>query len=234
MDRRRCIKCILFQVVGLPLLLASHAMSDWTTTGALAIGSVAVLYLGRRVLGSRDTYPLPPGPPGLPWVGNVVGVDTDAPWKTYAEWAKTYGRLQHVQFHVLSSLAIRMPVQATWFILGCWERISSSSIRKRSPRICWRTGPGTIPTVHTSSPMICESSFPFILPISIRYSSCGLYFNSVLLPYGDRWRLHRRFFHQTFRPESVHRFVPTQHRKACHLLRRLFAAPEQLHDHVFE
>ena len=92
-------KCTLFQGISLLSLFASHAMSDWKTTGALVLGSVVVLYLGRRVFGSRDTYPLPPGPPGLPWVGNIAGVDTDAPWKTYAEWAKTYGRLQHVHFH---------------------------------------------------------------------------------------------------------------------------------------
>ena len=79
-------------------------MSDWTTACALAIGSVVVLYIGRRALENRSSYPLPPGPPGLPWIGNVFGVDRRAPWKTYAEWARTYGRLQHVQFHVLCSL----------------------------------------------------------------------------------------------------------------------------------
>lgn len=70
--------------------------------------------------------------------------------------------------------------------------------------------------------------------ISTRCSRCGVDYSSAFLPYGDRWRLHRRFFHQTFRPEVVHRFLPYPHRRVCHLLRQLFNTPEQLEDHIFE
>lgn len=76
--------------------------------------------------------------------------------------------------------------------------------------------------------------FLFMLLSSTHYPRCGLDFSSVLLPYGDRWRLHRRFFHQTFRLDAVSRFLPLQHHKACHLLRQLFDSPEQLNEHVFE
>ncbi|KAI9567598.1 hypothetical protein HD554DRAFT_978828 [Boletus coccyginus] len=102
----------------------------------------------------------------------------------------------------------------SWFILVCWERISSSLTRKKSPRIYSRIGPRSIRTVP--------------------HHQCGLGFYSVILPYGDRWRLHRSFFHQTFWSDAVHRFLPSQHRKACHLLRRLLDSPEQLSGHVFE
>lgn len=78
-------------------------MYDFTTAGTLVAGFVAVLYIGRRILGSKSSYPLPPGPPGIPWVGNVSGVNPDAPWETYAEWAKTYGRLRRVRLRVLYS-----------------------------------------------------------------------------------------------------------------------------------
>ena len=86
-------------------------MSHWTTTGTLVLGCVVVLYLGRRALGSRTAFPLPPGPPGLPWVGTVIGVNTNAPWLTYAEWGKTYGRVQHCQWFVvyLSLYPYRQP-----------------------------------------------------------------------------------------------------------------------------
>ena len=82
----------------------------------------------------------------------------------------------------------------------------------------------------------CNVSPPYRITvlISALCSRCGLEFHSTLLPYGDRWRLHRRFFHQTFRLDAVPRFLPLQHRKACHLLRRLFDNPEEFHDHVFE
>ena len=73
-----------------------------------------------------------------------------------------------------------------------------------------------------------------VLSISVHIFRCGVDFNSVMLHYGDRWRLHRRFFHQTFRVDAVPRFLPIQHRKACQLLRRLLDSPEQLGEHVFE
>ena len=69
-------------------------MTDWTTTGTLALasGCIVFLYVGRRALGKRSSYPLPPGPPGLPWIGNVIGVNAEAPWLTYAE--RDHGRVQ--------------------------------------------------------------------------------------------------------------------------------------------
>lgn len=67
-------------------------MSHWTTAGALVLGGFVVLYIGQRAFSRRTPHPLPPGPPGLPWIGNVTGMNPEAPWITYAEWAKTYGR----------------------------------------------------------------------------------------------------------------------------------------------
>lgn len=129
-------------------------MSDWTTAGTLALAGVVVLYIWRQALARRTAYPLPPGPPGLPWAGNVIGINTSAPWITYAEWTRTYGRLQTCS--VLQRLLQPLFMQATSFIPGCWERISSSSIRRRPQRSCSRTGPGTIQTVHTSLPTNCQ------------------------------------------------------------------------------
>lgn len=80
-----------------------HTMYDLTTVGTLALGCIVVAYTAKRAFASRTSYPLPPGPPGLPWVGNVIGIDAGAPWKTYAEWAQTYGGLQHVQFYIIYS-----------------------------------------------------------------------------------------------------------------------------------
>ena len=66
------------------------------------------------------------------------------------------------------------------------------------------------------------------------YYRSGLGFMTIFFPHGDRWRLHRRLFHQTFRPDAVHGFLPSQHRKACQFLRRLIDAPEQFDNHIFE
>lgn len=58
---------------------------------------LAVLYALRRVLESRKrSTPMPPGPPGLPILGNVRDMPTDHEWLTFTEWGKTYG--EHLPF----------------------------------------------------------------------------------------------------------------------------------------
>ncbi|KAG2147549.1 cytochrome P450 [Suillus clintonianus] len=46
----------------------------------------------------------------------------------------------------------------------------------------------------------------------------GWSFNSVMIKYNDRWRLHRRLFHQAFRPEAAFTYQSMQLRKARELL----------------
>lgn len=75
----------------IPGIVVSHDTSHWTAAFVLIFGCVGVLYIGRQTYWTRPSHPFPPGPPGLPWIGNVIGIDTGAPWITYAEWAKTYG-----------------------------------------------------------------------------------------------------------------------------------------------
>ncbi|KAG8212991.1 cytochrome P450 [Butyriboletus roseoflavus] len=60
----------------------------------------------------------------------------------------------------------------------------------------------------------------------------GWSFNSVMVPYSDRWRLHRRLFHQAFRPEAVLDYHPIQVQKARDLVLNLLETPESYAAHI--
>lgn len=52
----------------------------------LLLGCV-VVWFARR---TRNRLPLPPGPTGLPIVGNILDFPSEKPWLKYMEWVKEY------------------------------------------------------------------------------------------------------------------------------------------------
>ncbi|KAH7886701.1 CyP450 monooxygenase [Phlebopus sp. FC_14] len=67
------------------------------------------------------------------------------------------------------------------------------------------------------------------------FPSLSLYgwgFTTGLLNYSDKWRQHRRFHQQGFRPEAVLNWYPFQLQKVHTLLLNLLASPEQMVDHL--
>jgi len=52
---------------------------------------LAVLLVVKAILLSTRRPSLPPGPSGLPLVGNVLDMPTAKEWLTFAQWGETYG-----------------------------------------------------------------------------------------------------------------------------------------------
>ncbi|KAF9257588.1 cytochrome P450 [Marasmius fiardii PR-910] len=48
-------------------------------------------YIVFRFLTSKKQQPLPPGPPGLPILRNLLDIPTSSEWETYGKWADQYG-----------------------------------------------------------------------------------------------------------------------------------------------
>ncbi|KAG2741931.1 cytochrome P450 [Suillus brevipes Sb2] len=55
--------------------------------------------------------------------------------------------------------------------------------------------------------------------------------NFSLIGYGDKWRLCRRLFHQTFRPDSALKFRPMQIKRAREMIVNLIDDPQNYHSH---
>ncbi|KAH6899261.1 cytochrome P450 98A3 [Coprinopsis sp. MPI-PUGE-AT-0042] len=68
--------------------------SSW----AVAIGAftVAVIVILRQK-GNRRGLPLPPGPKGLPFLGNVFQIPRDKSWKVYSDWKPVYGNMIYLE-----------------------------------------------------------------------------------------------------------------------------------------
>ncbi|TDL20318.1 cytochrome P450 [Rickenella mellea] len=56
--------------------------------------------------------------------------------------------------------------------------------------------------------------------------------NFTLMPYGPRWRRHRRLFHQNFNGAAVQSYIPVQAMEVHRMMQRLLSTPEDLFHHI--
>lgn len=82
--------CVWFHRTNTPSSVAINTMAS----SLVILDTVFVvlgLYILRRYLTNRFQPPLPPGPRGLPIVGNVLDMPSSYEWLTTAEWTKRWG-----------------------------------------------------------------------------------------------------------------------------------------------
>ena len=60
----------------------------------VATAGFLLVWSARRL---RARGPMPPGPAGLPLLGNVLNVPKAKAWLTYMEWAERYSELTFIQ-----------------------------------------------------------------------------------------------------------------------------------------
>lgn len=72
-----------------------HFPMSLSVTYAIILGSLAVaLYLySFRLRSKQRILPFPPGPKGLPIIGNLLDLPAKNEWLQYHKWSRQYGQL---------------------------------------------------------------------------------------------------------------------------------------------
>lgn len=65
--------------------------STLTFYALLSLAVAACAVLSRRFFRSTSNLPHPPGPPGLPILGNLFDRPKEHAWITYRNWSQQYG-----------------------------------------------------------------------------------------------------------------------------------------------
>lgn len=80
-------------------------LSDFSSIWlAVALGLVTLLWLR-----ARNGRLLPPGPLNLPWLGYLPWIDREAPYETFAELSRKYGRIYGLKLGGVYSVFLSDP-----------------------------------------------------------------------------------------------------------------------------
>lgn len=84
------------------LWLPIAAMLDtWSILNICGL-SLAVFLLVRYSSNSRRGGPFPPGPKGLPFLGNIFDVPTEFQWETFSKWGDQWGKV-YICSHIITT-----------------------------------------------------------------------------------------------------------------------------------
>ena len=63
----------------------------------ICISRLLLRYVHDRVSpGPAIAHLHPPGPKGLPWLGNMFQIPYNSAWEVYREWSKQFGKVYHI------------------------------------------------------------------------------------------------------------------------------------------
>ncbi len=206
------------------------------------ISIVYLVVLTALFLSIRQYYHLhrprrPPGPPGLPIVGNLFNIPTSQRWLRFRSLCATYGETSlDFEHHTASHVTTDTPaplvgdvvylrvLNSTFVILGSADVIQEC-LEKQSAITSDRPHSHMFELYVIFSVLLCRLD----LKIAPR---TGNDFNLGFMPYGDRWRRHRRAFWQYFRPQAGIEYRAVQRAMAGRFLRKVLRTPHELKEHL--
>lgn len=168
------------------------------------------LYLVGRLAWKKRTLPLPPGPPGWPFIGNLLEFPSYAPYKTFGAMSAIYGKCIPSPRNLYAVDA--MPGSIVSFkVLGTRYIVLNSL--KASVDLFEKKSALTGDRPHLT--MACEL--------------VGWDNTVVFLPRGDKHRKHRKFFHQQIGTKSsLQSFHHSEQEEIKQFLRNTLKNPDDL------
>ncbi|KAF9260456.1 cytochrome P450 [Marasmius fiardii PR-910] len=167
----------------------------------------------------RRRLQLPPGPKGLPILGNILELQSERnqqPWVTFSKWSRIYGDVY--TFNVLGSRTI---------VLNSYSAINEL-LEQRSHNYSDRPN---LPMVMDV--MGCGSPFSrSALSLTIVVTEFKSIASFVVMGYSDMWRLHRKTFHQYFQPRFAPEYYDLQRERTTELMQKLGKVSEDFTDRL--
>ncbi|KAK0436559.1 cytochrome P450 [Armillaria borealis] len=172
-------------------MLTSFATLD---IAIVLAGLAFVWHVFRR---SSRNAPFPPGPKGLPVIGNLFDMPTEKEWLTFAKWGEKYGDIASVGI-----LGRRLVVLNS-------APMAISILDKKS-------------SIYSDRPVVGMGG-----------ELVGWKNSLPLMPYGARFRNHRRLAHQLFGTNvTMNQFLPMLELETRRSLKRILTRPEELSEHI--
>lgn len=197
----------------------------------LALSAVAIVINFKRKYIAKG-LPLPPGPPADPIIGHIRSMPRLYPWKTFSEWGSRWGECFVLRprtgatWLFYSGGLIYIHVFGTPMIIINDLAVARELLDKRS-------------SIYSDRPryvLFCEMFVFYVLHVQyVSQSLTRMGWENILafIPYGDRFRKHRKMIQQHFNSQqAVLRFREVQRSEICVLLLNLLQSPKDFDCHI--
>lgn len=156
---------------------------------------------------NTNKLPYPPGPKGIPFLGNALDLPREKEWETYSDWARKYGRVTSA-----TALGLRM-------ILVNDVELEQEVFENRGAIYSGRHVPAMMP-------LYVNPEFFLIAFLQNVYPRMGLDWIVGLMKPDAEWRRCRRLMVRHFWETEIPNYEPTQQRSVHILLHHFLERPD--------